>query len=348
MFKPGDKVRFLNEALEGEITRKLAGDRYEVVDKEGFIHQAGQNELVAIAFVLDKMSAIPVESVSTIDNSGQLNSRPEVLEKNHLVRYFEQDGSVYGVLKLLQPDSPLTSDVELWLVNATELHLVFVATREKGDFRTHPVVGQLEPHSEFRVELFSQDQLYKMNGIEFQFIFFNTSEHRPRSPLIKHMELRPGDLLEAAVRAGSLFDRTLKVPLVVLREEQVDVTKLLKRFTVDEDDLRTKNHVSKGRSKNSFSVLSREKIVDLHIEELIKDYSGMSPGQIIAHQLGVFDREMDQALLDHLNRITFVHGVGNGVLRSAIREALKKYDHIRFSDAPVEKFGHGATQVDFT
>jgi hypothetical protein len=348
MFQPGDKVRFLNEALEGEITRKLAGDRFEVVDKEGFIHQAAQKELVAVTFVLEKNDPTADITSTNIDNLGQSNSIPAIVEKNHLVRYLEQDGTVYGVLELMQPTSPLTSEVELWLVNATDLQLVFVSSREKGDYRTHPVVGQLEPHSECRLELFSQDQLYKMNGIEFQFIFFSKSEYRPRNPLVKHMELRPGDLLEAAVRAGTPFDRTLKVPLVVLREEQVDVTKLMKRFTVDEDDLRSKSHTSRGKTKSNFSFLSREKVVDLHIEELIKDPTGMSAGQMIAHQLSVFDREMDQALLDHLNRITFVHGVGNGVLRSAIREALKKYDHIRYSDAPAEKFGNGATQIDFT
>ena len=87
MFQPGDKVRFLNEALEGEITRKLAGDRFEVVDKEGFIHQAAQKELVAVTFVLEKNDPTADITSTNIDNLGQSNSIPAIVEKNHLVRY---------------------------------------------------------------------------------------------------------------------------------------------------------------------------------------------------------------------------------------------------------------------
>ncbi|MEY4594778.1 MAG: hypothetical protein RIQ47_1188 [Bacteroidota bacterium] len=343
MFQPGDKVRFLNESIEGEIIRKIGGDRFEVVDKDGFTHHVGQRELVAISFVPSPNST-----------EQELPTAPPVVkpiaktdDPNHLIQYFEEDGTVYGVLELLDPASPLTSDVALWLINATDMHLTFVAVREKGDYRTHPVVGQLKPRSEHSVDIYAQDQLYKMDGVEFQFIFYSTSEFRPRSPLVKHMGLRPGELLEAASRSGNVFERTVKIPLVVLREEQVDVTKLLKRFTVDEDDMRTRQQIGRGKGAKAFSVLSREKVVDLHIDALLKDTSGMSAGQMIAYQLSVFDKEMNLALLDHLNRITFVHGVGNGVLRSAIREELKKFDHIHFSDAPTEKFGNGATQVDF-
>ena len=77
------------------------------------------------------------------------------------------------------------------------------------------------------------------------------------------------------------------------------------------------------------------------------DFTNMSNGQIISLQLRHFQFEMDNALVNHLRKITFIHGVGEGVLRSAIREELKKYPNIKFEDAPVEKFGYGATEVVF-
>ena len=57
--------------------------------------------------------------------------------------------------------------------------------------------------------------------------------------------------------------------------------------------------------------------------------------------------EMDQALLNKFHKITFIHGVGNGVLRSSIREELKRFPNIRFAEAPQEKFGYGGTEVEF-
>lgn len=354
MFKPGDKVRFLNEAIEGEVVSVLGGDRVEVRDSYGFIHQAGRKDLVPVEFILsdeftENVRETEVEN-KTYPVGNQQGNTPIVSATTRFIQFFEQDETIYGVLELLDPLRPLISDVEIWLVNTTELNASFVMSREKGELRSHPVIGQLMARSEFKIGIFSQDQLYAMDGLECQFIFYSTREYRPRYPLIKHMELRPGDLLEVASnRSGTLFDQTLKVPLVVLREENVDVAKLIKRFTEDEAEVRTSalKRKDKGKQKGGFTYLNRERVIDLHIEELLKEHSGLSAGQIIAHQLAVFEQEMDRAHIDHLNRITFIHGVGNGVLRSSIREALKRYDNITFVDAPAERFGGGATQIDF-
>lgn len=351
MFKPGDKVRFLNETIEGEVVRVLSGDRLEIIDSFGFTHQAARKEIVPVEFMIDtSFDSDPTGSVAD-SLSSSLDAEKEVSVSKggtRLIQFFDPEETVYGVLELKDSATPLTSDVDVWLVNTTEMHLSFVASREKGEFRSHPVTGLVGPKSEVQIGLFSQDQLYRMDGLEFQFILYSTREYRPRQPLVKHMEIRPGDLLEvAANRSGTLFDRTLKVPLLVLREEVADISKLIRRFTVDEEELRTARPSRKDKGKPGFTFLSREKVVDLHIEELVKDTTGLSPGQIIAYQLSVFEQEMDKAMLDHLNRITFIHGVGIGVLRSAIREALKKFDNISYCDAPPEKFGSGATQVDF-
>lgn len=351
MFKAGDKVRFLNEAIEGEVVRVLSGDRLEIVDSFGFTHQAARKEIVPVEFMMEHSRESDAAGLTDEKNSSRSDPEKESLvakSGKRLVQYFDPEETVYGVLELKDPVSPLTSDVDVWLVNTTEMHISFLASREKGEFRSHPVTGLLGPKSECHIGLFSQDQLFRMDGLEFQFMLYSTREYRPRQPLVKHMELRPGDLLEAASnRSGTLYDQTLKVPLLVLREEVADINKLIRRFTLDEEELRTSRPSRKDRSKSGFTFLSREKVVDLHIEELVKDASGLSPGQIIAYQLSVFEQEMDKALLDHLNRITFIHGVGIGVLRSAIREALKKFDNISYCDAPPEKFGSGATQVDF-
>lgn len=351
MFKAGDRVRFLNEAIEGEIVRLLSGDRLEIIDSYGFTHQADRKAIVPVEFMMDNTLETGMEQETEEPRIVKFTAEKDVVGSKggtRLVQYFDPEETVYGVLELKNTASPLTSDVDVWLVNTTEMHISFLASREKGEFRSHPVTGLVSPKSEAYIGLYSQDQLFRMDGLEFQFILYSTREYRPRQPLVKHMELRPGDLLEvAANRSGNLFDQTLKVPLLVLREEVADISKLIRRFTVDEEELRTVRPSRKEKNKSGFTILSREKVVDLHIEELVKDPTGWSPGQIIAYQLSVFEQEMDKALLDHLNRITFIHGVGIGVLRSAIREALKKFENISYTDAPPEKFGNGATQVDF-
>ena len=143
------------------------------------------------------------------------------------------------------------------------------------------------------------------------------------------------------------------MPLYVLgREADVDLQKLIDRYESQKAEslLGKDQPASKAKKKkqDKFVILNKEKVVDLHIEELLKDPGEMSNSQIISYQLKKFQYEMDQALINHYYKITFIHGVGEGILKSAIREELKKYADIKFGEAPYEKFGHGATEVIFS
>ncbi|MER3460914.1 MAG: hypothetical protein C4303_07355, partial [candidate division GAL15 bacterium] len=57
---------------------------------------------------------------------------------------------------------------------------------------------------------------------------------------------------------------------------------------------------------------------------------------------------LDDALLAGLLRVVVIHGIGTGALRRAVHEALRGYPGIRFSLAPPEEGGDGATVVEFT
>mgnify|MGYP001801331685 FL=1 len=63
-------------------------------------------------------------------------------------------------------------------------------------------------------------------------------------------------------------------------------------------------------------------------------------------QLTTFEEKLDQAIATGMDEITFIHGVGSGVLRDAIHKRLSTMKNINyFQDAMREKFGYGATRV---
>lgn len=356
MFHPGDKVRFLNESIEGVVVTVHSGDRVEVRDKDGFTHITGRKDLVPVEFGLaaesfNKMEERLQESSPeplAYEKPVQVKGQAELESSSRFIQYFEPDETIYALVNLLNPGSPLTTDVEIWLINNTSYFISFVATREKSDYRSNPVAGLSGPRSEYRLGIYTQDELHLFNGFEVQFLFYRNDLFQPRSPIVKHFEILPGELLGmSTAKTWSSQDPSLKKPLVVLRQEEVDVSKLVQRFNPGEEEIRAAAISRKNRVKSQFTFVAREKIVDLHIEELLKDHSGMTPSQIIAYQLEVFDKEMDKAILHHYNKITFIHGIGAGVLKSAIREALKKYGNVRYGDAPPERFGNGATLVEF-
>ena len=46
-----------------------------------------------------------------------------------------------------------------------------------------------------------------------------------------------------------------------------------------------------------------------------------------------------------IQRIVFIHGVGEGVLKAELDFMFGRYDNIKFYDADYSKYGLGATEV---
>lgn len=86
--------------------------------------------------------------------------------------------------------------------------------------------------------------------------------------------------------------------------------------------------------------------VDLHIHQLVDDESGLEPHQTLDIQMKHFERMIDAAIRDKRDKVIFIHGVGQGVLKNEIRKALEFYPECAYRDAPFHTYGmHGATEV---
>jgi len=348
---PGEKVKFLNEAIEGVVTRILNNDRVEVTDEFGFTHTAPEKYLVRIEFQMEERmhSVIPGEETGKDLNEAHAHRPVSIISS------LAADETIYAAIILQDSDSPLSSDIELKLVNNSSSAVSFTVSRKDEEVRIGVTAGVLKPKSELLVGVFSQDELHRFNGFVFQFLFFNEGIFKPRPFAEKSLKFSSSDFVEGenwdVIKHRDL--KTLLMPLHVLgREAGVDLQKLIDRYETDklESSKRKEPDEVKGKKKKAekFVILNKEKIVDLHIEELLKDHAEMSNSQIISYQLKKFQYEMDQAIINHYYKIIFIHGVGEGILKSAIREELKKYADIKFSEAPYEKFGHGATEVIFS
>jgi dsDNA-specific endonuclease/ATPase MutS2 len=101
--------------------------------------------------------------------------------------------------------------------------------------------------------------------------------------------------------------------------------------------------ISKPHTKNNSAY---EMEIDLHIEELIDNYKGMSNAEIVVIQLRHFEIALDEAINAHCRRLTVIHGVGNGRLKTEVRNILSAQG-LRFHDASYSKYGFGATEVIF-
>ena len=66
-----------------------------------------------------------------------------------------------------------------------------------------------------------------------------------------------------------------------------------------------------------------------------------------AAQAETAKRHVEFAIKNRIPKIVFIHGVGEGVLKSELDFMLGRYDNISFQDANYQKYGLGATEVYF-
>jgi hypothetical protein len=86
--------------------------------------------------------------------------------------------------------------------------------------------------------------------------------------------------------------------------------------------------------------------VDLHINQLLDSTAGLNNTDIINVQLKKFHAIMEENKNKKGQRIVFIHGKGEGVLRNAVLSELKlKYKNFPVQDASFKEYGFGATMV---
>jgi dsDNA-specific endonuclease/ATPase MutS2 len=98
---------------------------------------------------------------------------------------------------------------------------------------------------------------------------------------------------------------------------------------------------------NSFFKKEKNEVileVDLHINQLTKSTRGLDNYDMLNLQLDTAKRKVEYAISKRIPKIVFIHGVGEGVLKSELQTMLNKYP-VKYYDASYKKYGLGATEV---
>ena len=86
-------------------------------------------------------------------------------------------------------------------------------------------------------------------------------------------------------------------------------------------------------------------IIDLHIEKLTKKHNRLEPWEILDFQIESARNQLEWAINKRKQRIIFIHGIGEGVLKAELETLFRRYDNIRFYPANAMEFGAGAIEV---
>ena len=132
-----------------------------------------------------------------------------------------------------------------------------------------------------------------------------------------------------------------KEELVVIPEHDiVSKVKVAEKLIIDDKHKQPKKRIPKKNKKEQPPME-----VDLHINQLVKSTKGMSKHDMLTLQLDTAKSRLEFAIKKRIQRIVFIHGVGEGILKLELEYLFGRYDNIKFYDANYQKYGLGATEV---
>lgn len=152
-----------------------------------------------------------------------------------------------------------------------------------------------------------------------------------------------GDVISIETSDGMVFNFS-EFELVKIGKEQHELTKFS-----DINNALLKEKIAANPAKKSLFKKEKKEVVlevDLHINKLVKSVRGLDNYDMLNLQLDTAQRKMEFALSKRIPKIVFIHGIGEGVLKSELQRLLNEYP-VKHYDASYKKYGLGATEVYF-
>ena len=336
----GDKVRMMTSAEEGVISRVVDDKTVEVEIEDGFHIPVLKSEVVLVSKSEAKWFGEDRGEVPTTKGGGgssvAAKGRALDTKKTAPVRAVLSAKGIYLAFVPLNDQN-----LAMYLVNNTDYTLPYSVAEEKVN-DLHGVDAGVLPGGQYKkLRERSLVNFDKWPDLIVQWLYHRHGIFTMKEPAYKRFK----------AKAATFYRNKRTAPLLDAEAYLFQIDGDMKVHDVDAAQIKeammtqkSSTEAPKGGNKGSRPVT--DNLVDLHIEALVKDSSGMDNGAMLEVQLNRFEEALDQAIASGMHDITFIHGVGNGVLRDALHKRLSKTDHIKFfEDAMREKFGFGATRV---
>jgi len=364
MVSIGDKVRFLTETGGGTVKGFKGKDTVIVEGDDGFdIPMLITNVVVvgntdALNFErrpVSKPSPQPPANPATpVNPTTPVNpaSQPQAA----VVQEFAGHDTLNVHLAFLPVDIKAisTTVMEAWLVNDSNYFVTYAWASIGSGSLTLFGQGTLEPNSVVFLREFSRDMYEQLEHVSFQLLAWKQGKPYRRKPVID-AELRIDTVRffklhtfhetpffeDPALLYDIVRDDRPSRPVVIPREELSEALSSGKKAA--------DTSVTTARRSRFYATKPDRNApieVDLHINELLETTAGMSNKDILDYQIETFRRVLRENQNRHGQRIVFIHGKGDGVLRAALKSELeRKTDHYSFQDASFQRYGFGAMLV---
>ena len=343
--KAGDKVKFLNEQ-GGGIIIKLIDSRQALVEiEDGFEIPVLLSNLVKTESTGEKSGGFDRKNQQSGKPSFSIPEKPSVViaapaaKKSEPLKVNDFPKPLFAFVPLSPKLESETARFELFLLNEGDYYLYYTVALERfGRLQLHEK-GELEPEMKVSLGVFAHHDLLKINNLMLDFLVYKQVEYKAQKPLHYEIHLKELNLLRISnFRVNEYFyenayivdcsgntENALYDLKAIIETKQADLPKTEAKAKPQNPDIEE---------------------IDLHIEEILENTSGLTPGEILDAQMARFTTSLEGAVKAKTKRIVFIHGVGNGKLKFEVRKTLdNKYPELQYQDASFAEYGFGATMV---
>ncbi|MDR0987929.1 MAG: DUF2027 domain-containing protein [Prevotellaceae bacterium] len=344
--KIGDKVRFLNEVGGGIVKGFQGKDIVLVEDADGFDIPMPVRGCVVVE--TDNYNMAKKTQPPKVEQPA-----PAPVVQRHILSQERRGGDVLNLFLAFVPQDVKaihTTRFEAYLVNDSNYACYYTylcADNKSWVVRAH---GFLEPNMKYLLEEFDKSELNEREHLAVQLLPFKTERPFKLKPPVG-VELRldtvkfyklhtftESDFFDTPSLLYDLVKDDQPAKQIYVSAEELQTALMQKKESAPRKPLQAP--VAKGEAKGGIVE------VDLHIDELLDDTRGMTNAEILQYQLDQFRQTLARYAQKREQRIVFIHGKGDGVLRKALLDELKRrYPTYRHQDASFQEYGFGATMV---
>lgn len=345
--KIGDKVRFLNSTGGGTVTGFKGKDMVMVEDENGFDFPVLNAELVVVGESPKayKQSAPGIQQVEEVAQPTQPQKEEELV-----IEETEEGEQLNIFLAFLPVDHKQISqsNYEAYFINESNYYLYYTyMNRSNASWFTRSN-GIIEPNVKIFLEEFGKESLNDLEKLCVQCIAFKKDKPFQLKNAIS-VELRL-DTVKFYKRHSFIENDFFEEDALIIPVVRRDLPERELLVSVTELQEKMQEKIQQDRHKPSPAVKkkpTKELVeIDLHSHAILDTTAGMNNTDILNYQLDIFHQTLQEYAGKKGQKIVFIHGKGDGVLRNAIEKELKtKYKSYPFQDASFREYGFGATMV---
>lgn len=241
------------------------------------------------------------------------------------------------------------SGYETYFINDSNYYLFFNYMNRQNNSWVSRYNGIVEPNTQIFLEEFGKEELNDLERICVQLIAFKKDKpYSLKNAISVELHLDTVKFYKQhCFMENDFFDEDAMVYPIV-RQDIPEKELLISATELQEamqqkvrEDRRTPQTIVKKKATDS-TILE----VDLHITELLDNTNGLSNADMLNYQLEKFHEVLAKYAANKGQKIVFIHGKGDGVLRKAIEKELKtRYKQHYYQDASFREYGFGATMV---